>query len=79
MIVIRHEVVNALFENAFMQDDASVPCFSDGVNALRPEASVRLKILGIRFDSSQIFGVASLNGDYLGPVEARETVDAEVA
>lgn len=50
-----------------------MPSFSDGSLALRTGGEIRLKLLGVRFEASQIFAVATTNADYLGPIEPRET------
>ncbi|XP_026192629.1 DNA-directed RNA polymerase II subunit RPB7 [Cyclospora cayetanensis] len=57
----------------FQEDDA-MPSFSDGSLALRTGGEIRLKLLGVRFEASQIFAVATTNADYLGPLEPRDAV-----
>ncbi|KAL8433066.1 hypothetical protein Efla_006265 [Eimeria flavescens] len=59
-----------------MQEEEAVPSFSDGAVALRTGGEIRLKLLGVRFDASQIFAVATINADYLGPVESQDVAVA---
>ncbi|KAL8275045.1 hypothetical protein Esti_001101 [Eimeria stiedai] len=54
------------------QEEEAVPSFSDGSVALRTGGEIRLKLLGVRFDASQIFAVATINADYLGPIESQD-------
>lgn len=59
-----------------LQEEEAVPSFSDGSVALRIGGEIRLKLLGVRFDASQIFAVATINADYLGPIEPRDAATA---
>lgn len=54
------------------QEEDAMPSFSDGSLALRTGGEIRLKLLGVRFEASQIFAVATTNADYLGPIEPRD-------
>ncbi|CCF73282.1 DNA-directed RNA polymerase II subunit G [Babesia microti strain RI] len=51
------------------QDDASQPCFSDGTSVIRSQTEIRMRLQGIRYDNSNMFAIATIKADYLGPVE----------
>eukprot|EP00920_Eleutheroschizon_duboscqi_P021151 GHVT01049807.1.p1 GENE.GHVT01049807.1~~GHVT01049807.1.p1 ORF type:complete len:220 (-),score=30.90 GHVT01049807.1:2023-2682(-) len=56
--------------NFDFMEDAAIPHFTDRNVSIRPQCEVRLRLQGIRFYSSTISAVATINQDYLGPVEA---------
>lgn len=51
---------------------SSVPRFSDGECTIKPQSEVRIKLQGVRYDQSNIFAIATINNDYLGPMEGNE-------
>lgn len=55
---------------SFVYDnDATNPCYSDGTVSIKPQTEVRMRIQGIRYDSSSMFAIATVNADYLGAFE----------
>ena len=60
-----------LIDNSFAFDpNGNPPCFTDGSSDLKIQkgASIRLKLVGIKADASQIFAIGSIKEDYLGIV-----------
>lgn len=51
-------------EYVYSGDEWKVPC--DSSLHIRIGSYVQIRILGIRIDSSSIFGIATMKGDYLG-------------
>lgn len=40
---------------------------ADGTQALRVDSEVRVRVLGVRRDGTQLFSIGTIDGDYLGP------------
>ncbi|PHJ20044.1 dna-directed rna polymerase ii [Cystoisospora suis] len=50
------------------QDDSAVGCMTDGECELRVDSDIRLRLLGVRYDSMNLFAIATINESYLGPI-----------
>ncbi|KEP66875.1 UNVERIFIED_CONTAM: DNA-directed RNA polymerase II RPB7 [Hammondia hammondi] len=50
------------------QDDSAVGCMTDGEVELRVDSDIRLRLLGVRYDSMNLFAIATINESYLGPI-----------
>lgn len=50
------------------QDDSAMGCMTDGECELRVDSDIRLRLLGVRYDSMNLFAIATINDSYLGPI-----------
>jgi DNA-directed RNA polymerase II subunit RPB7 len=50
----------------------------DGSQVIRVDSEVRVRILGVRRDGTQLFSIGTIDGDYLGPTAARGATEEQV-
>jgi DNA-directed RNA polymerase II subunit RPB7 len=67
IFVSRHQ----MDEDMKFEPDSTPPCYVSSENPsakIEPGRDVRLRIMGIQVDGSQLFGTATIKQDYLGPI-----------
>eukprot|EP00922_Rhytidocystis_sp_ex-Travisia-forbesii_P006693 GHVS01009737.1.p1 GENE.GHVS01009737.1~~GHVS01009737.1.p1 ORF type:complete len:212 (+),score=31.70 GHVS01009737.1:299-934(+) len=42
------------------------------VGVIKPQSEVRLRLQGVRYDNVQMYAIATIDGDFLGPAESME-------